>query len=625
MRPCHDSPSVPRRFGLDLLAAATRKSWRYSFLTVEFRVLGPLQVWNDQQRVALGGPQSEKVLAALLLAGGRVVPLDVLIDTLWDGVPPPTAKHQVHKLIANLRRKVPGSIETDGPGYRAQLDGATLDATTFTERAAVPTIASLTAALALWRGPALAGIDSRTLQASAAALNERRLATVETLIDLRLAAGQAAAVAAELPAVIAEHPLREGLRSRLMVALYRCGRQAEALSVYAETRALLADQVGLDPGPELIRLHQQLLRADPALDPPAPKASCTLPYDLPDFYGRTADLDRLLSADGAVVINAINGMAGVGKTALAVHAAHRMVERYPDGQLFCDLHAHTPGAEPVEPETALELLLRMLGVAPEVIPEGLDARTARWRTELAGRKVLVVLDNAATAAQVRPLLPGTSDCLVLVTSRRRLGMIEGATMLSLDVLPPAEALELFGAVAGVRRVAASQQPRLRWSGCAGTCRWRFGSQPPGWHTVPCGRLCPSREDFNAKTSSRDGPAPRAGGCGSGCRLRVRPVLRGPGACAATDVPAAGAASGRGLRRLLGGGAGAHLAPRGGVVAGSPRRHASAPAAGGQPLLLPRPASGVRPRARARRGRRAAGPASRLLPSGGDCGHRPDQS
>ncbi len=417
-------------------------------------MLGPLQVWNDQQRVALGGPQSEKVLAALLLAGGRVVPLDVLIDTLWDGVPPPTAKHQVHKLIANLRRKIPGSIETDGPGYRAQLDDATLDATTFTERAAVPTIASLTAALALWRGPALAGIDSRTLQASAAALNERRLATVETLIDLRLAAGQAAAVAAELPAVIAEHPLREGLRSRLMVALYRCGRQAEALSVYAETRALLADQVGLDPGPELIRLHQQLLRADPALDPPAPKASCTLPYDLPDFYGRTADLDRLLSADGAVVINAINGMAGVGKTALAVHAAHRMVERYPDGQLFCDLHAHTPGAEPVEPETALELLLRMLGVAPEVIPEGLDARTARWRTELAGRKVLVVLDNAATAAQVRPLLPGTSDCLVLVTSRRRLGMIEGATMLSLDVLPPAEALELFGAVAGVRRVAA---------------------------------------------------------------------------------------------------------------------------------------------------------------------------
>src|SRR6266542_1409537 len=164
MRPCHDSPSVPRRFGLDLLAAATRKSWRYSFLTVEFRVLGPLQVWNDQQRVALGGPQSEKVLAALL------------IDTLWDGVPPPTAKHQVHKLIANLRRKIPGSIETDGPGYRAQLDDATLDATTFTERAAVPTIASLTAALALWRGPALAGIDSRTLQASAAALNERRLA-----------------------------------------------------------------------------------------------------------------------------------------------------------------------------------------------------------------------------------------------------------------------------------------------------------------------------------------------------------------------------------------------------------------------------------------------------------------
>jgi DNA-binding SARP family transcriptional activator/tetratricopeptide (TPR) repeat protein len=421
---------------------------------VEFRVLGPLQVWNDQQRVTLGGPQPEKVLATLLLASGQVVPLDALIDSLWDGEPPATAKHQVHKLIANLRRRIPGSIETDGPGYRIRLDNDALDATTFAERAAVPTIASLTAALALWRGPALAGIDSRTLQASAASLNERRLATIEALIDLRLAAGHAAEVAAQLPAMIAAHPLRETLRSRLMVALYRCGRQAEALSVYAETRALLADEVGLDPGPELIRLHQQLLRADPALEPPAPKAPCTLPYDLPDFHGRTADLDRLLGVAGAVVINAIDGMAGIGKTALAVHAAHRFAERYPDGQLFCDLHAHTPGAQPVEPDTALELLLRMLGVPPEAIPDGLDARTARWRAELAGRKVLVVLDNAASAAQVRPLLPGTPDCLVLVTSRRRLGMLDGAIVLSLDVLPAAEALELFSAVAGGTRATA---------------------------------------------------------------------------------------------------------------------------------------------------------------------------
>jgi DNA-binding SARP family transcriptional activator/tetratricopeptide (TPR) repeat protein len=421
---------------------------------VDFRVLGPVQVWAGGQRVAVGGPQPEKVLAALLLADGRVVPLDELVDALWDTDPPPTATHQVHKLIAGLRRRIPGSIETDGPGYRIRLDGSTVDAATFAGLAAERTIPSLTAALALWRGPALAGIDSRVLRTHAVTLDARRLAVAETLAELRLAAGEAAAVAVELPALIAAHPLRETLRGQLMVALYRCGRQAEALAVYADTRALLAEELGVEPGPELARVHQQVLRADPALDPVRPKAPCTLPYDLPDFAGRAADLGRLRTTADAVVITAIDGMAGVGKTALAVHAAHRLARRYPDGQLFCDLHAHTPGAQPVEPDVALERLLRMLGVPPESIPDGLDQRAARWRAELAGRRVLVVLDNAASAAQVRPLLPGSPACLALITSRRRLGVVEGATVLSLDVLPPAEALELFAAVAGEGRAAA---------------------------------------------------------------------------------------------------------------------------------------------------------------------------
>jgi DNA-binding SARP family transcriptional activator/tetratricopeptide (TPR) repeat protein len=424
---------------------------------VEFRVLGPLQVGDGQQRVALGGSQPEKALATLLLAEGHVVPLDALVDALWDGEPPPTATHQVHKLIATLRRRIPGTIETDRHGYRLRLEDATFDVATFAELASAPTIPNLTAALELWRGPALAGIDSRALAARARVLDDRRLAVAETLIDLRLAAGQAAAVALELPTMIAAHPLRESLRGRLMVALYRCGRQAEALSVYAETRALLAEELGVEPGPELARLHQQMLRADPALDPPVPAAPCTLPYDLPDFSGRTADLGRLRATAEAVVITAIDGMAGIGKTALAVHAAHRLAERYPDGQLFCDLHSHTPGAQPVEPDVALERLLRMLGVASEEIPEGLDQRMARWRAELAGRRVLVVLDNAATAAQVRPLLPGSPQCLAMITSRRRLGVLEGATVLSLDVLPPPEGLELFGAVAGTARVKAEPE------------------------------------------------------------------------------------------------------------------------------------------------------------------------
>ena len=333
---------------------------------MEFLLLGPVEVRCGGQRVAVGGPQAEKALAALLLAG----------------------------------------------------------------------------------------VDSRVLRTAAAALDDRRLAVLERLTDLRLAAGQAAAVAAELPPVVAEHPLRETLRRQLMTALYRCGRQADALGVYADTRSLLADELGLDPGPELVRLHQQILRADPALEPDRPRPPCTLPYDLPDFAGRGDDLERLLYSGPAVVITAIDGMAGIGKTALAVHAAYQLADRFPDGQLFCDLHSHTPGARPLDPVDALERLLRMIGVPAETIPAGLDDRVARWRAELAGRRVLVVLDNAVSAAQVRPLLPGSPASLVLVTSRRRLGVLDGASVLSLDVLPEAEALALFAAVAGPSRVAA---------------------------------------------------------------------------------------------------------------------------------------------------------------------------
>ena len=421
---------------------------------MEFLLLGPVEIRAGRQRVAVGGPQAEKALAALLLAGGRVVGLDALIGALWDTEPPPTAVHQVHKLIAGLRRRIPDVIHTDGRGYRIPPGAGMLDVDRFTDLAARSEIPELTAALALWRGPALAGMDSRVLCIAAAALDERRLALLENLTDLRLAAGQVAAVAAELPPVVAENPLRETLRRQLMTALYRCGRQAEALGVYAETRTLLAEELGLDPGPELVRLHQQILRADPALEPDRPRAPCTLPYDLPDFSGRGGDLEQLLHAGPAVVITAIDGMAGIGKTALAVHAAHRLADRFPDGQLFCDLHSHTPGARPLASEEALERLLRMIGVPAETIPPELDQRVARWRAELAGRRVLVVLDNAVSAAQVRPLLPGSAGSLALVTSRCRLGVLDGASVLSLDVLPEAEALELLGAVAGVARVAA---------------------------------------------------------------------------------------------------------------------------------------------------------------------------
>jgi DNA-binding SARP family transcriptional activator/tetratricopeptide (TPR) repeat protein len=424
---------------------------------MEYRVLGPLQVWDGGTRMPLGGPQHEKALAILLAHGGRSVTLDGLIDALWEHDPPATARHQIHKLISHLRRRIPGAIQTEGRGYRILLAHASVDAAHFAELTTAPSIPTLTRALELWRGPALAGIDGAVVRGYAATLDARRLAAIEALTDLRLAAGQAAAVAAELPALIAAHPLRERLRGQLMTALYHCGRQAEALSVYAQTRALLATELGVDPGPELADLHQRVLRGDVPLTPTIRAAPRTLPYDLPDFSGRDGDLERLVATTGAVVINAIDGMAGIGKTALAVHVAHRLAARYPDGQLFCDLHAHTPGRRPVPPDAALDLLLRMLGVAPEAIPEGLDARAARWRGELAGRRVLVVLDNAASAAQVRPLLPGTPQCLALVTSRRRLGALEGAATVSLDVLSEVDGLAFLGAVAGPGRVAAEPE------------------------------------------------------------------------------------------------------------------------------------------------------------------------
>ncbi|TDP91842.1 AfsR/SARP family transcriptional regulator [Labedaea rhizosphaerae] len=433
---------------------------------MEFRILGPLEVWSGRERVALGGPQNERLLAALLLGGGRVVPLAALVDALWDEDPPPTAKHQVHKVIAKLRQLLPGIIHTDGPGYRVRADAVDLER--FERLAATGTIAGLTEALSLWRGPALAGVDGAALRTAAAALDERRLAVTEELTDLRLAAGESAALVVELPRLIEANPYRERLRAQLMIALYRGARQADALAVYQQTRALFDEELGVEPGAELAELHQRVLRADPALDLPARDTGrSTLPYDLPDFAGRRTELAAVLAATEAAPIVAIDGMAGVGKTALAVHVAHRVAARFPHGRLLLDLRGHTPGAVPVDPEVALAQLLGMLGVAEQSIPEGLEQRAARWRAELADRKVLLVLDNAASAAQVRPLLPSGPGCLVVITSRRRLGVLDGAEVHSLEPMPDDDAAVLFANVVGVRRAAAEPDAAAEVVGLCG--------------------------------------------------------------------------------------------------------------------------------------------------------------
>src|SRR5262249_5158324 len=280
-----------------------------------------------------------------------------------------------------------------------------------------------------------------------------------------LARGNPAPVVPSLAELAAEHPLVESLTEVLMLALHAAGRTSEALDLYARTRMQLAEELGTDPGAELQALHRSLLRGEVLAVPPSGPVR-PIPRQLPAppqvFTGRIielAELDRIHDAS-TVVINSIDGMAGVGKTALAVQAAHRLADRYPDGQLFIDLHGYTQGVPPVEPADALDRMLRCLGVPGEQIPQDLDDRAALYRTRLAGKRVLILLDNAATEAQILPLLPGTPSCRVLITSRIRLPGLADAHPLSLNVLPALDALTLFTRTAGADRVAGVRTAEL---------------------------------------------------------------------------------------------------------------------------------------------------------------------
>ncbi|WP_405015698.1 tetratricopeptide repeat protein [Kitasatospora sp. NBC_00070] len=459
-------------------------------------VLGPLRVHLGGRRLDLNGPRQERLLAVLVLDADRVVPFDTLVDALWDDDPPDTARRQVHNAIAALRRclgPLRRLIRTESRGYRAELSSVPdgherVDAHRFralvrsaeTARATgrrAEAVATLTEALALWEGPALAGLDGRAVRIAADKLDEKRLTAMERLFDLRLDGDDAGALVPGLSELVATHPLRDPFRRQLMLALHRSGRQADALEVYAQGRDLLAADLGLDTRAELRLLHEQILRCDPALDRPAAVEQTTpaepgrvgdsvfrahqrrfLPYDVTDFTGRGDELDRLVRLAGrdrnaTLVVTAVDGMAGIGKTTLVVRVAHALADRYPDGQLFIDLHGHTPGQEPITPAAALDRLLRYLGVSPEGIPDGLDQRAAAWRAALADQRVLVVLDNALDAGHVRPLLPGTGHALVLITSRRRLAALDSAVNLSLEVLAPEDAVDLFVRIVGADRTA----------------------------------------------------------------------------------------------------------------------------------------------------------------------------
>jgi DNA-binding SARP family transcriptional activator len=464
---------------------------------MEFRILGNLEAEADGRLLPLHGSSVQRLLAILLLDANRVVPLSRLVEGLWDEDAPDTAVKQAQDAVGRLRRVLTASgasdaIVTDSAGYRIRVAADGLDAGLFeaevaqAERAASDgrlAVAAelLRSALALWRGPFLAGMTGRVIESAATAWNERRYVVSEMYYDHQLALGRHREIAAELSGFTGDHPLREKPAGQLMVALYRCGRQADALALYDRTRRLLADEMGIDPGPELRQLHQRILRSDAALTAcpqihrergnAARHAPEAVPRQLPGavrhFAGRREELevlarllDQVEDTVAAVVISAIDGMAGIGKTALALYWAHHVADRFPDGHLYVNLRGFDPSGSPVAPTEAIRGFLDALGVSPARIPAALAEQAAMYRSLLAGQRVLVVLDNAREVTQVRPLLPGSSGCLVVVTSRSQLtGLVvtEGASPLTLDLLADAEAQELLGRRIGLARTAAEPE------------------------------------------------------------------------------------------------------------------------------------------------------------------------
>jgi len=452
---------------------------------LRFSVLGPVRAWRGPVSLPTGSPQQRALLAALLLREGRTATAGELIDALWGDDPPSQALAAVRTYASRLRKALDAGVlvsESGGYAVRGLPEGA-LDVAEVHDLANEAEKAKsagdlchardlLGRALSLWDGEPLAGLPGPYAEAQRVRLEEWRLQLLESRLDMDLEQGCHAEAVSELTALTAAHPLRERLRELLMLALYRSGRQAEALAVYADTRRLLADELGVDPRPGLRELQNRILQADPGLaEPSAPAAETVtapvrphqLPATVPDFTGRVSFvselIDVLASAEGRVMaVSALAGIGGVGKTTLAVHVAHQARSAFPDGQLYVDLQG--AGSRAAEPETVLGAFLRALGTADSAIPDSLEERSALYRSVLDGRRVLVLLDNARDAAQVRPLLPGMEGCAALVTSRVRMVDLAGAHLIDLDVMSPEEALQLFTKIVGAERVAAERESAL---------------------------------------------------------------------------------------------------------------------------------------------------------------------
>ncbi|MQA81280.1 MAG: hypothetical protein GEV10_22815 [Streptosporangiales bacterium] len=436
---------------------------------LEIRVLGPVEARRGGRPVPLATGRQRTLLAVLAMSAGEVLSAETIGDRIWGEVLPVHLRRSVQTLVTRLRQAVGSDAVATAPhGYRLTVEPGCVDAARFLRlvepapvvRSVADERADLVRALALWRGAPFEGVNSDWLRGvEAPRLLERQLAVVERRIDLDLAAGRHAELVTELGDLTNRHPLRESLWCRLLEALDRCGRQAEVLERYEAVRGTLRDELGADPGPGLRAIHARLLSRTLA-EPVQTIVPRQLPPDVPRFTGREDEveaLDALLPASAETpvpMIATVHGAGGMGKSALAVHWAHRVGDLFPDGQLYLDLRGHGPGP-PVEPADALLALLRGLGVADDRIPGGLDARSAQFRSLLAERRMLVVLDDARDADQVRPLLVG-SRCLVLVTSRRQLrGLVarEGAHRIALGPLAPAASVALLAATLGPYGVA----------------------------------------------------------------------------------------------------------------------------------------------------------------------------
>jgi DNA-binding SARP family transcriptional activator len=459
-------------------------------------LLGRLTVECDGAPIALSAALPRTLLAVLLLEMNTAVSADRLIEALWAGRPPASASASLHNHVMRLRRLLGQEggerVRAAPGGYLIQVEPGELDVHAFTDLCVSGAAAlrdrqwakasdEFAAALAICRGEPLSDVPRMSVhEPRLQQWEEDRLQALEGRIEADLALGRHGIVISELRALTTQYPLREAFHAQLMLAFYRAHRQADALDAYQVLRRTLVADLGVEPDASVQQLHQRILRADPTLDrAEAPPVAQTpeggarrvdpgrangggrqqLPAGTRAFTGRDRELAALTdfagdSAPGGVapVVCTIDGMAGIGKTCLAVHAARRLRERFPDGQLFLDLHGHTADVDPVEPGAALDYLLRSLGTLPQRIPREPGQRAAFYRDRLAGSRTLIVLDNAAGSAQIRPLLPGEPGCMVIVTSRRRLTGLDDAYSLALDPLPEADAIDLVRKVAGPGRI-----------------------------------------------------------------------------------------------------------------------------------------------------------------------------